>query len=762
MLSMTLFAQESYTIENKTLKEALEILSKKSNLSYIASEQLLQSEKTNNINAVKGIESALEKLLEGTGLKAVIKNDVIVIIKSEAKSEKTDNISFGDIEIQGDFLAQTSKEDIQNFGGSRTLVDINTAKDLGDSSISDSIKRIPGVIASKQDGTGSSPSSLNIGVRGMSQRLSPRTTVLMDGVPLAVAPYGQPQLSLAPVSFNMLSQIDLIRGGGTVRYGPQNVGGIINFITRDIPDDFESSAEIYSNYYTKGDSDLESKSVNLFAGGMINDKVGLGLFYDGMHGSTWREHSRNDIDNIMLKARYKINDDHEIKTRLSFYQAENEMPGGLTASEYANNPYDSKRPNDKFEGDRKEAVISYEGQISANTFLDAKTYFNESNREFIFSRGAPDISNRLDRLPRDYNVFGLEGRLVQKIQIGNMPTELAFGYRFLDEDANEKRYRRSHAVGANPYDTPEVINRDSHNETRAHSYYTDWRWEIDNFVITPGVRFEDVKVSRLNNLNDFSEDVKYSEMLPSLSMNYAINDEWAFFMNYNRSFGSVQHLQLNLQDNGKNILKPELADIFEVGKRYLGDNGSLEATLFHIDFEDQISYDYTNAKFANNGRTIHKGIEIAGRWLLNTLHSSLEGSSLYGNYTYLDATYKSSNIGNQVEFTSKNMGLVGLEYMDNTWSTFAEVYYQSKQYADNLNTKEENASGSLGLIPSQTLVNIGYTKKLYLSKDYDFSLSLGIKNLFNKETFTRSTDTLGNGKYIGMPRTAYFSLRIDY
>jgi outer membrane cobalamin receptor len=54
-------------------------------------------------------------------------------------------------------------------------------------------------------------------------------------VPLAVAPYGQPQLSFAPTSLSNIESIDVVRGGGAVRYGPQNVGGIINFSTRAIP-----------------------------------------------------------------------------------------------------------------------------------------------------------------------------------------------------------------------------------------------------------------------------------------------------------------------------------------------------------------------------------------------------------------------------------------------------------------------------------------------------------------------------------------------
>ena len=51
------------------------------------------------------------------------------------------------------------------------------------------------------NGTGGSDVSLNIGVRGLTARLSPRSYVLMDGVPVSYAPYGQPQVvQMAPVA----------------------------------------------------------------------------------------------------------------------------------------------------------------------------------------------------------------------------------------------------------------------------------------------------------------------------------------------------------------------------------------------------------------------------------------------------------------------------------------------------------------------------------------------------------------------------------
>jgi Fe(3+) dicitrate transport protein len=60
--------------------------------------------------------------------------------------------------------------------------------DSGAANIGDVLRRIPGVQSTDNSGTAGSAISLNIGVRGLTGRYSPRSTVLLDGIPLAVAP----------------------------------------------------------------------------------------------------------------------------------------------------------------------------------------------------------------------------------------------------------------------------------------------------------------------------------------------------------------------------------------------------------------------------------------------------------------------------------------------------------------------------------------------------------------------------------------------
>jgi Fe(3+) dicitrate transport protein len=147
---------------------------------------------------------------------------------------------------------------VKNFAGARTVVDKEEIAESGAANIGDVLRRIPGVQSTDNSGTAGSAISLNIGVRGLTGRYSPRSTVLLDGIPLAVAPYGQPQLSFAPVSLNNIESIDVVRGGGAVRYGPQNVGGIINFRSRAIPEgEGSGDASVRYNDFGEGGSNRQ-------------------------------------------------------------------------------------------------------------------------------------------------------------------------------------------------------------------------------------------------------------------------------------------------------------------------------------------------------------------------------------------------------------------------------------------------------------------------------------------------------------------------
>mgnify|MGYP006165769463 CR=1 FL=1 len=106
----------------------------------------------------------------------------------------------------------------------------------------------------------------------------------MDGIPVPFAPYGQPQLSLAPISMGNMDAVDVVRGGGAVRYGPQNVGGVVNFVTRAIPDEPTVKGGLQTETSPSSSHDGFKSSANLLAGGTM-----LGAFFiatDPVSGAT--------------------------------------------------------------------------------------------------------------------------------------------------------------------------------------------------------------------------------------------------------------------------------------------------------------------------------------------------------------------------------------------------------------------------------------------------------------------------------------------
>lgn len=107
-------------------------------------------------------------------------------------------------------------------------------------SIQEALNNVPGVniVGETAFGLG-----LNIGMRGLDPRRTQRTLVMEDGVPLLLAPYSDPSLHLT-TPIERIQRIEVVKGSGQILYGPQTVGGMINFVTRPVPTDgFQGTAQ---------------------------------------------------------------------------------------------------------------------------------------------------------------------------------------------------------------------------------------------------------------------------------------------------------------------------------------------------------------------------------------------------------------------------------------------------------------------------------------------------------------------------------------
>jgi len=655
------------------------------------------------------------------------------------------------IQITGSWLGSGLQNSVKNFAGARTVLQRDDIENTGAASIGDVMRRIPGVQSTDNSGTAGSVISLNIGVRGLTGRYSPRSTILLDGIPLAVAPYGQPQLSFAPVSLNNIESIDVVRGGGAVRYGPQNVGGIINFRSRALPDTpgFTGDASVRYNHFSEGGG--HNTQYSAFLGTQLENGLGIGLLYSGMDGSEWRAGSDEKVNDFALKFRYKIDPRSEVYGKLTYFDVKSMTPGGLTVAQYNANPFQNTRPTDFWNGDRKGADIGYINTISANQEFEIKAYYNESARQSSLINAA---RTQITVQPRNYEVLGIEPRYTQRFAASGLTHDVTVGYRFLRERGDDNNFTRIVATGA--IGTTQTFL----NETDAHSLYVDDRIAIGAWRVTPGVRFEKISTSRRDAATPTRFDTDNNKALPSLNVAYLVNPSLTLFSNYQTSFGAVQNTQLNSQ-TASNPLKPEEAKTYELGARWK--NGALgaEFTAYNLKFDNQILQvpGSNPAVFQNIGATKHEGIESAVDYSFDDA-GALAGLNLYANYSYTKAIQESgATAGKDVPFYSRNIDTIGARYRIGAFTVNLSSTHQSKQYSDLANTVAEAANAGVGQIPGFRLWNAQLNWKLSGKPGYE--VAVGVNNLSDKRYYTRNVD--GNaGRMVGAPRTAYAQLNVSY
>lgn len=82
----------------------------------------------------------------------------------------------GTVTVVGDWLGEADQAVVQNHPGARSVVRRREMLESGAQNVRDVLRKVPGVQVQDNNGTGGSDISLNVGVRGLTSRLSPRST----------------------------------------------------------------------------------------------------------------------------------------------------------------------------------------------------------------------------------------------------------------------------------------------------------------------------------------------------------------------------------------------------------------------------------------------------------------------------------------------------------------------------------------------------------------------------------------------------------
>ena len=634
--------------------------------------------------------------------------------------------------------------------GGRTVVSKEQMRSFGATSVGEALKRAPGVRSvDGNSGLGSQDTKLNVGVRGVSPRLSSRATVLLDEIPIAPAPYGQPQLSLFPLSLFSISEIDVVRGGATARYGPQTSGGVFNLKSNPIPK-YPSIA-----LFGQGDSNLDASLGGAY--GATHGRFGMYLEYAPRFGRSWREHSDKKVHGGIAKFEYTINNRLKLGSLTHGFWEDSELPGGLNRAQFDEDPFQSLRPFDHFRGQRVGTSLKLDWQPSDRQDVDIAGWYAHSYRSTLLASNTALDRSLVDEFqirPRTYDVTGFEPRWTMRWDHPpiDFSHQLSIGARVAYEQA--KMYTYIEDVGGR------LKTGDDDARTLAYAGYVDEKLMFlgGDLVLDAGVRLEYIQIARRSNLEDLGVRRNYWAPLPAASIWYAPIDELSLFLSYGRSFGPPQYLQITVAPSAKQ-LAPETSNSLEFGLKLLELGGVYgESTVWYKDFTNFI--DVGEESFDVIPKIFLWGVESELEWYPSEVWDIPGELQFYAGYGWTDSYMRGQAItGNKMPWYPAHEAWGGGAYEFDFGLKFgADVEYNGKQYTDYQNREEEDKdTAAYGPIPAYTLVNVWARMQTPLPRGWRLEFTGGIKNVGNVLYISR-TDDRNAGILAQRPRTYYFSV----
>lgn len=664
---------------------------------------------------------------------------------------------------------------IENLPGSYSVVTREQIEARAPFSIIETIREIPGLHVVAEDVAGT---HLNIGLRGLNPRRSSRTLLLEDGAPTVFfAPYGDPS-SHYSTPIERIERIEVLKGSGQILYGPQTMGGMINFVTRPVPTNGTAgSVKITggNNGYYDGHFNVGSGTEN---GGFMVDVL-------KKRGDGIRAEHQFDLQDVALKGQFKISRDQRITGKYSNFQEDSLFSEtGLTADEYLSSRYRGTFDNaadaaERFTMKRNTAQVVHEWDLNSDMKLSTQVYYSKTNRasrrsrEFEFDDAANEYGKETDYAvrPRKYEFFGIEPKLEVKHNAFGLQNQAIVGFRYHEEDIDRKKYDLTGglygAQGENERLTAKI---------KALSYYAQNTFFKGDWSFTPGLRLEDVTSRKVFYEGDFSTvdsslTTSKLQALPGFGFTWNGLSTATVFGGIHRGFAPPRPDR----DIGNSTLQrvtPELSTTTEVGVRSsIMQSGYIETTVFNMDISDIVVQ--SNNIFRNEGKAQHTGFEVAGKINLGELAGKKNNYYASVSYTNLftakfkntgevggegEDGYGSYSAGNRLPYAPKHTLALNLSYEDQQgFIGRVGVTHISQQFAntdnyrgtsaagycEDIGTAEQENCGLFGEIPSLTLVNASMS---YSPKGQKVTYFISGENLSDKKYFSSRTNGLQPGR----------------
>ena len=606
--------------------------------------------------------------------------------------------------LSGIEIISNQEEEKENVSGASHKVSNETIELTQPSHTQEALARIPGINATSDDGV--TGNRLNIGIRGLSPRRSSKVMVMEDGIPIQPALYIYPNLYYNPPA-ERLDEIEILKGSGAIKYGPQTMGGVINYITQRPRSEFGGKVKLTAGHSFIGESYGALIGTYAEIGGFGTETLHPEVQLLYKEGEGHRDNNHHQTLNATLKLNWFPNDNEEFYFKANFNHQDMEATyTGLTEYDFERDPTFNPKENDEFVSDRLAIDVIHTEFISDNLIGVEKAYFNYFDRNWWreddilvnANTGSSfgtlyDLSSPLSRVGNGTSNFGnLRTFHVAGVEKSYEWMHSAFGaegYLDLGGRYHWERFRNRLVLGSSPEsrdehftttstdsegNITEVIDtqngKKSQNltyETSAFSFYLMETLTWGNFTLEPGWRLEWFEQSKIDLLNGSKLEDKvtmtktpiwYSGSdyfnvpgLPSLGFQYKIDDKTQLFGGVHRGFSpptdaTFKTLQSFDPDEAFTDILPEYSWNTELGFRFNNGLITTENTLFHLRIENILSPS-RGISFTQLGEAQTYGLESEGSLYL--AKQSLSILNIKWAYTFTMSEILNGSIVNVYE-----------------------------------------------------------------------------------------------------------------
>ena len=653
----------------------------------------------------------------------------------------------------------------QKLPGAATVMDMQTIKLVNPIGTQEMLEHIPGITGYADDGIGNS--RISIGVRGLNPRRSSRVLILEDGVPIQPALYVYPNMYYNP-PVERIDRLEVIKGSGAINFGPQTMGGVINYFTRRPRNDFGGAFKI-----TAGENGFAS----LFAeiGGSKNEKLKPEIQLLYKTGEGFRQNNGFEQLNTTLKLNFlpSLNKNIYFKSNIN-YENSNATYTGLTKWSFENDPKFNPKEHDNFRIFRASFDLIQSERLSSSLSKNTTAYVSYFDRRwwrendiFILASDLdqenPSAANYYDPydlvrvgngqdsfgILRTFYVTGFEQSYSLKHLFMGKKSNLEIGARiywerFIDDkkqgDAPDSRNGIYFIPAASEEETPVVVGQSHHYETMAFSGFVLESIDFGSFNLRPGLRFEVFEQERVDRLAGSTYlDKTTSVLLPGIGFIGKLG-ELSIFGGVHRGFTPPSSGALKILNFGENIddsgldLKAEKSWNKEVGVRGSLSFIDFEFSGYHVSIEDLVAAGRGTA-FKNLGKVNTMGVETKTTFGLSSINKLIPNFDVTYSFLFTEVV-EGEIISNVPGFVGQQKDISGKELpyapphtlMAGLYNSFGEklsfrldIKYVSKVYTDFENIEKTKNLGIQGPVPEYAVLNFSANYehseklKIYLS-----------------------------------------------